>query len=72
MSVEELKQAARKLSPDEFERFSVWFDRYRQSIQQEDDEWDRQMKADAEAGKFDELIQQAREEHRSGKTTRLP
>jgi hypothetical protein len=39
---------------------------YRQ--EQAFDEWDRQMQADAEAGKFDELIQHAKEEHRSGKT----
>ena len=69
MSVEELEQAVADLSPDELTRFSAWFDRYQQA--QEFDEWDRQMKADAEAGKFDDLIQQAREEHRAGKTTRL-
>jgi len=33
----------------------------------EDDEWDRQMKADAAAGKFDELNRQATEDLRAGR-----
>ncbi len=34
----------------------------------EDDEWDRQMKADAAAGKFQALNQQAEAEFRAGTT----
>lgn len=33
----------------------------------EDDEWDRQMKADAAAGKFDEMNRQAVEDLRAGR-----
>jgi hypothetical protein len=33
----------------------------------EDDEWDKQMKRDAAAGKFDKLAQETEEEYRAGK-----
>jgi hypothetical protein len=36
-----------------------------------DDEWDLQMKADAKAGKFDELNRQAESAQRDGKTRPL-
>lgn len=71
MSVEELRQAVADLPPDQLERFSVWFDRYRQG-QREDDDWDRQMKADAKAGKLDDLIQEAEEDIAAGRTYPLP
>jgi hypothetical protein len=34
-------------------------------------EWDRQVEADAEAGKLDKLIQKAKQEHKTGRTTPL-
>ena len=71
MSIDELEKVVSNLPPDEFERFSLWFDHYRQS-RQEDDEWDRQMKADAEAGKFDDLIEEAEEDIAAGRTYPLP
>ena len=37
-----------------------------------DDDWDRQMKADAAGGKFDALHDRAKAEHNSGKTVALP
>ena len=37
----------------------------------EDDEWDRQMKADAAAGKFDRMNQEALEDLRAGRCTPL-
>ena len=37
----------------------------------EDDEWDRQMKADAVAGKFDRMNQEALEDLRAGRCTPL-
>ena len=38
----------------------------------EDDDWDRQMRADAASGKFDELIGRARAEQESGRLAPLP
>jgi hypothetical protein len=37
-----------------------------------DDEWDKQMKADAEAGKFDEMKRRAISEHKAGLTEEWP
>ena len=37
----------------------------------EDDDWDRQMKRDAAAGKFDKLHREAEAEHAAGKTIPL-
>ncbi|MGH8095535.1 MAG: hypothetical protein ACREIF_19055 [Chthoniobacterales bacterium] len=37
-----------------------------------DDEWDRQIHADAKAGRFDPLIEEAIREHREGKSQPLP
>lgn len=35
-------------------------------------EWDVQIAADAKAGKLDNLIEKAKEQHRAGQTARLP
>ena len=69
MSVQELKEAVAGLPPSELAEFAAWLDAYRE---EEFGEWDQQMQADAEAGKFDELIRRARAEHRAGRTTSLP
>lgn len=37
-----------------------------------DDEWDRQIEADAKAGRLDPLIEEAIREHRDGKSQPLP
>ena len=37
-----------------------------------DDEWDRQIDADAKAGRLDPLIEEAIREHREGKSKPLP
>lgn len=36
------------------------------------DEWDKQIEEDAKAGNLDELIQEARRDHRQGNTQPLP
>ena len=37
-----------------------------------EDAWDRQIKADAKAGKLDRLVEEALEEFRAGKTRPFP
>jgi len=37
-----------------------------------DDAWDRQMKADAKTGAFDDLISEALDDHQEGRSTPLP
>ena len=39
---------------------------------QQDDAWDRQMQADAAAGKFDKLMEEAEAERRSGTLREFP
>ncbi|MEM1042711.1 MAG: hypothetical protein AAGI91_08790 [Bacteroidota bacterium] len=70
MSVQEIQAAIEALPHAEQSELFERLDAYRQ--QQDFDDWDRQMQADAEAGAFDELIKQAKEEHRTGRTTPLP
>ncbi len=65
-TVEEIKTAIDGLSLSERAEIAKWFYRW------EDDEWDLQMKADAEAGKFDRLIAEARMELREGLTEEGP
>jgi hypothetical protein len=65
MSVEELEKAVSKLPREELARFTAWFQDYLSEA------WDRQMEADAEAGKLDKLIDQAKKDHRAGRTTPL-
>ncbi len=36
------------------------------------DEWDKQIEGDLEDGKLDDLIEEAREDHRKGRTNPLP
>ena len=59
-TIAEIKEAIARLSPREYcESFP-------------DDEWDRQMKADAAAGKFDEMNRRALAEHKAGLTEEWP
>ena len=69
MSIKELEQAVVELSPDELIRFSAWFDMYRH--QQENDAWDRQIEADAKAGKLDWLAREVEEDIAAGRTRPL-
>jgi len=66
VSVAEIKKAIDHLSLEERAELN------RQLYGWEDDSWDRQMQADAHAGKFDALVQRAKEEARNGQLTSLP
>lgn len=61
MSVAEIKEAIAHLSPEEYCELMV-------SLRPpfEDDEWDRQMKADAAAGKFDAMNARADANFKAG------
>jgi len=61
MGVQELETAVRQLSRPELSEFARWFEEYLA------DEWDRQMEADAAAGKFDSLAEEALREYESGR-----
>ena len=65
MSVQELETAVSSLPPEEFARFQTWFEEFAA------DAWDRQIEADARAGKLDHLIAQADADFETGRCTPL-
>lgn len=62
-TVEEIEDAVRKLTPTERATFREWFAQFDAA------EWDRQMEADAAAGRLDWLVQEARDDIRAGRAT---
>jgi len=63
--VERIEQDVEALSPDELTQFRAWFLEYDWSA------WDRQLERDVQAGRLDQLADQALRDHAAGKTTRL-
>ncbi len=66
MTVAEIKKAVQALDEKQRAEFRDWF------WDLDADDWDRQMKADAEAGKLDELFDAADTAYREGKTLEAP
>lgn len=60
--VEKIEQQIRELSAKELSELRTWFADF------DAEAWDRQIKADAQAGKLDGLAQQALEQYKAGKT----
>jgi len=65
-TVAEIREAIARLSPREYCELMAELHSF------PDDEWDRQMKADAAAGKFDEMNRRALAEHEAGQTEEWP
>ncbi len=63
--VEELEGQIRTLSSNELQELRAWLDDYHA------DSWDREIHADALAGKFDALAAQALQEFAEGRSTKL-
>jgi len=63
--VEELETRVRNLPKEEFTKFRDWF------FELENDLWDNQIQSDFRAGKFNKLIEKAREEFSQGKACEL-
>ena len=63
--VESIEKEVQRLDEESFAAFRTWFVEYEHS------RWDRQIEADADAGKLDSLINEALEEDRAGKTKPL-
>ncbi len=60
--VQSLEQTVTQLSPEELREFRSWFAEFDAA------NWDAQIEADAAAGKFDELANEALTEYEAGKT----
>jgi len=65
-TVQEIESAISKLSPSEVNRVADWLQEYRDEL------WDRQIEADAAAGKLDKLIHRAKADYRAGRATPFP
>lgn len=61
MSLQELENAVAKLSPGELSAFSQWFEEFIA------DAWDRQIEADAQAGRLDAAAKRADEDFEAGR-----
>ena len=59
--VEEIEDQIQKLSREELAELRDWF------LKHDWGAWDVQIQADAKAGKLDELVSEAKAEHKSGK-----
>ena len=64
-TVAEISGAVQRLPKRELARFRKWFAEYDAAV------WDRQLAADADAGKLEALIREAQRDHRAGRTKAL-
>jgi len=65
MSVQELENAIRQLSQEEFASLARWIDEYRA------EQWDRRIGADIQAGRLDGAGRHADEDFEAGRCTPL-
>jgi len=63
--VEKLEERVAKLAPKDLAEFRVWFLEFDARV------WDRQIEADAKAGKLDKLIGEAVADYKAGKARDL-
>jgi hypothetical protein len=61
--IEQLEALVRQLSPEDRAAFRAWFAEF------DAEEWDRQLAADAAAGRLDWLIAEARQDRQTGRCT---
>jgi hypothetical protein len=65
-TVAEIEEAIKKLPPEKIWQVGDWFDEYREQL------WDRQIEADAKAGKLDKLMEEAKQDYLAGRCKPLP
>ncbi len=63
--VESLEGQVRQLTADELRAFREWF------VQFDAEAWDRQIEADAQTGKLDDVAARALRDYDAGRTTEL-
>jgi len=62
-TIAEIEDAVRRLSPEDLAALREWF------VQLDAEAWDRQIEADAAAGRLDSLAEEALEDLRQGRCT---
>ena len=65
-TVAEIESAIKKLAPQEVRKVGHLVDELREDL------WDRQIDADAKAGKLDKLMEEARQDYLAGRCKPLP
>jgi len=65
MTIHEIEQAIKELSPEELARFRAWFEEFDAKV------WDEQIERDARSGKLDNLADKARADFQAGKAKEL-
>ena len=65
MSIKEIELAITRLSQNEFSEFAEWFAEYQAAL------WDKEIKQDVEAGRFDPLLQEVRADIQAGRVEPL-
>jgi hypothetical protein len=63
--VQQLEKQIEQLTPEELAEFRRWYAEFDAQV------WDRQLEADAKAGRLDALAQKALRHHAAGKSTKL-
>ena len=63
--VESIESQIQELTPEELATLREWFAKY------DAEAWDRQLEADAKAGKLDALAERALQDHLAGRSTKL-
>jgi hypothetical protein len=65
MSVQEIKAAITQLAPEDVVELAAWLEEYQAQA------WDEQIARDVQAGRFEPLIQRAREQFEAGQCRTL-
>ena len=63
--LEQIEKSVAELSEEELKAFAKWFEELQADL------WDRQIEADAKAGRLDKLVAEAKAEIAAGKTRPL-
>ena len=65
MSVDQIQQAITNLSAEEYKQLSTWLKDH------DFERWDKQIETDVNAGRLDNLIDEAKREYQAGLTSPL-
>jgi predicted HAD superfamily phosphohydrolase YqeG len=65
-TVQEIETAIQKLKPQEIHEVADWLQELREEL------WDKQIDADAKAGRLDKLMEEAKQDYLAGHCKPLP
>ncbi len=65
-TVQEIETAIQKLKPQEIHEVADWLQELREEL------WDKQIEADAKAGRLDKLMEEAKQDYLAGRCKPLP